>query len=125
MSELEKRHTPGPWKHVPREDDEGFMSFDGPNGETIVGGCGCCCSPFGNSADSGHTYYRPTEEDRANARLIAAAPDLLAACEAVLPWVVFATNDYDPDRHPKSIQNAKDDLAQLMEAIRKAKGNGD
>jgi hypothetical protein len=54
--------------------------------------------------------------------LVMAAKDLLAACEAALPWVAIATSDHDPHRHPKSVQNARDDAAILMAAIRKAKG---
>ena len=68
-------HTPGPWEHV--TDGAGFMSFRGANGEWVVAGCGCCQSPFGHSEDAGSTCYNPTDRDRRNARLIAAAPDLL------------------------------------------------
>jgi hypothetical protein len=38
-------------------------------------------------ADCDVTYNLPTDEKRANARLIAAAPDLLAALERCLPFV--------------------------------------
>lgn len=51
----------------------------------------------------------------------AAAPDLLAACEAVLPWVITATA-YRAEIHPQAVANHKADLEQLMAAIAKAKG---
>ena len=49
----------------------------------------------------------------------AAAPDLLAACKAAEAWVAISTAE-NPDRHPKSISNAKEDLAILQAAIAKA-----
>ena len=74
-------HTPGPW----------FASYAGDmsinagdpvqRGSyttypiSIVGGCGCCGSPFG---------VDDPDECAANARLIAAAPDLLEALETAL-----------------------------------------
>jgi hypothetical protein len=64
------------------------MTFDGPESESVVGGCGCCCSPFGVSDDAGHTYYKPCPTDYANARLIAAAPELLEALLLVRDYVV-------------------------------------
>ena len=46
---------------------------------------------------------------------------LLAACEAVIPWVALMTSDHDPYRHPQSVANAKADLEQLLAAISAAK----
>lgn len=45
--------------------------------------------------DTPGAYNRPSDEDRANARLIVAAPDLLRALEAILPMaeVYAASND--------------------------------
>ena len=69
-------HTPGPWAVVP---SVRFGSFDG---KTTVASYGIsngsewvCAIPC---------YAANTEPSAANARLIAAAPDLLAACEALL-----------------------------------------
>lgn len=52
------------------------------------------------------------EELMANARLIAAAPQLLAACEAVMDW-------YDRDG---SVGGAVDPMEQLSAAIKAARG---
>ena len=58
------KHTPGPWHNSV------IGSTHGPDGDPIM--------TAGNGAIGSFA-----EEGRANARLIAAAPDLLAACEAV------------------------------------------
>jgi hypothetical protein len=63
------KHTPGPWKGG---EYPGDMTIDGPDGKRIVGGCGCCNSPWGVTDDA---------ECTANARLIAAAPDMYALIE--------------------------------------------
>ena len=54
-------HSPGPWSFEVEENGNEFRLSD-VNNEVIVGGCGCCGSPWCNLAD---------------ARLIASAPDLL------------------------------------------------
>ena len=60
------KHTPGPW----RVEADGVIV--GPsNGFSPFGGCGCCDSPWMNGHDG--------EACQANARLIAAAPELLGA----------------------------------------------
>ena len=63
------KHTPGPWWPKPQDDQVIYETPD-REGWTVV-------------AEAGYT--RTTEEERfANLLLIAAAPDLLAACEAAL-----------------------------------------
>ena len=68
----EQKHTPGPW--------EVEQGYSGSRGQIAVtnhdnfnrtGCCICLIAPVSNY----------TEEDKANARLIAAAPDMLAALE--------------------------------------------
>ena len=68
-------HTPGPWKAT--------CEMTGYTIETwsvrqITGGYALAEAFWQRTADG-----RPTHNAEANARLISAAPDLLAACEAV------------------------------------------
>ena len=95
------KHTPGPWKHtyMPR-----LSVIHGPNGEHV--------------ADTGAWRDDEHPEMRANAHLIAAAPDLLEALELLHD----ETRDYveinslgDP-WHNRSMKMAR-------AAIAKAKGD--
>ena len=65
-------HTPGPWELAWEDGKHGVI------GQTTGGKL---VAIVGNNPDDGRN-----DERKANARLIAAAPDLLAACEAVLKW---------------------------------------
>jgi hypothetical protein len=65
-------HTPGPWAYATGEDWDGAHVTD-KNGR-IVADCQGCDMP-GASGEVG------TDEAMANARLIAAAPEMLAALE--------------------------------------------
>jgi hypothetical protein len=66
------RHTPGPW----RNDPEIGVTF-GPDGTAIqTGGAGCA------------------EEFRANAVLIAAAPDMLEALKATVKYLRYLRESY-------------------------------
>ncbi len=68
------KHTPGPWRV------EAYGVIVGPsNGFSPFGGCGCCDSPWMNGHDG--------EACQADARLIAAAPELLEALKECLPYV--------------------------------------
>ena len=77
------KHTPGPWTFTSEQiSDDGVQIHDEircfhlQSGDTLVlDGCGCCDSPrLGNPAD---------------ARLIAAAPDLLKALEGLLDCAIY------------------------------------
>lgn len=70
MSEM--KHTPGPWR---------FYTEPQPNGCPIVGnGSGLMLAMLAHSVN----YPDQRDEANANARLIAAAPDLLEALQAVV-----------------------------------------
>lgn len=94
------RHTPGPW-HVdpdPRPDMEWNNHIYGADGMAV-----CFMA---------HSDGKDDERDEANARLIAAAPDLLSALEAV--------EQAYSNRH--SPQHRTACLMQAQAAIKKAKG---
>lgn len=97
---MSTKHTPGPWTMHPRFDDGAEVRALAP-----VAWCGVA-STHGASGNQSID----AAEARANARLIAAAPDLLAALEDI------ARGDYsDPLCMRTPEQRAR-------EAIAKAKG---
>lgn len=90
------KHTPGPWYVYPTEYDNDTESFDVmADGAAITIAC------------------PPSEAD---ARLIAAAPDLLAACEQVLSRLDYLTELWGQEGVTRGVQDA------LRAALAKAKG---
>jgi hypothetical protein len=76
------KHTPGPWSFL----EEGRTEEEGNRGRPLT-----VCGGPGGSEDLVNVYSRDDatvsivrEEAIANARLIAAAPELLEACEEAL-----------------------------------------
>ncbi len=63
-------HTKGPWRVSNHDDNDDIVVRSGPK---IVANC-----------ESDNYYDLPAEKILANARLIAAAPELLAACKAMV-----------------------------------------
>ena len=70
-------HTPGPW-HIEKRHDGVPFGISSP--ATMKHDCDVLCKMPSQSEMDAKTII-------ANANLIAAAPDLLAACQAVLYWV--------------------------------------
>lgn len=97
------QHTPGPWSM----DATGYSPLSrlirGPN-DQIIG-----------------TVANRTGEGVANARLIAAAPELLEALEQALPWVATAVA-FRSDVHPEARENNKKAVEKIKAAIEKATG---
>lgn len=63
---------------------------------------------------------RPREEREANARLIAAAPDLLAACQALIQYQQLIDDDADVktgllDAYAKAFEGAEAAIAKTTE----------
>lgn len=97
-------HTPGPWEvAIPGEVDEHYAVLDG----------------FGHTAS---VYGHPEETSAAlaNARLIAAAPDLLAALRAVNAELIELYERAYPDDETDNDTTAAIDMA--IAAIAKAEG---
>ena len=84
-------HTPGPWNFRNSRDAANLI----------------CIEPYIAWVDKRHNV-----KGEANGKLIAAAPDLLAACEAALDCLTPTGSDTKSDRA----------ITQLQEAIRKAEG---
>lgn len=105
------QHTPGPWtlcRHwihtdCPCGTHRGYIWA--PDGERVVAQMGC------GEDEGGMVYPSPGKaEARSNAHLIAAAPDLLDACESSLAWA------------EKSDGTKREVKEQLRAAIAKARG---
>jgi hypothetical protein len=90
------KHTPGPWKQ------RGLVVMEDSPRQMFV------ADVFVNT---------PGDEAEANARLIAAAPDLLAACLQALCW-------FDSDEEP-SYEHDQMVGEQLRLAARKAQGDAE
>lgn len=75
------KHTPKPWEVVGPFDDGGYVITEGQDGYTIAS----------VRSDDNASVVRP------DAYLIAAAPDLLEACKALLgPDVLTGDEPFDP-----------------------------
>lgn len=98
------KHTPGPWSLF----DDGSEVHDRIVGPVV--------GVKGMTATVARAAFgiRPNQEVAANARLIAAAPDLLAACESVIDGLASMGCDWGDEQH-----------AIVSAAIRKAKGMDD
>lgn len=96
------KHTPGPW-------------INAGNGDIIAIHPTQC----GGVKDVCTVYMTESDEDDANARLIAAAPDLLAALEMILPILLDWHSDF-----PDSVGSKEEPAVRAARAaIAKAKGD--
>ena len=97
-------HTPGPWTQ-----DE-YGSVKTPSGETLL-------------VEGVALAGRSTEETRANARLIAAAPDLLAALKLAFQALDAIGDEMTVgERYTNAGQYLIDSLNPARDAIKKAEG---
>ena len=118
----EKRFTPGPWKADERyEDSTEVVDSKGLSHVTaercaILLGWDEHFEHWGDSKEAHRDISR--EEQRANARLIAAAPDLLEACLRLRNQLYAA--GYDSKEN--SLNPTEDLLFQTEQAIAKALG---
>src|SRR5262245_40952304 len=101
---LPMKHTPGPWTVDDGDSDIfGAFAYDG----------NAVCYLSQPDACGGMLPLRGREQDEANARLIAAAPDLLTACQLLTRYLEVTL-------HPTADLPAEYDTA--CRAIRKALG---
>lgn len=97
------KHTPGPWKVSDDVDETVWVSAKAQ--DNVI------CDIVGRIWDFEAKTSQITDEDIANARLIAAAPEMLEALENIV-WSLDHLDDID-------IRNQKESI---LNAIAKAKG---
>jgi len=120
----DRKHTPGPW-FVGRR---GYNTAGIEVGPRYPNGPGIWSIAYVEDEDNDDL---PADEQDANARLIAAAPDLLAACKALLVRLAVKDRQLAGHRIGRMPQKVFDDLdktvhaeADAAKAIAKAKGDG-
>jgi len=117
MSNTKTEHTPGPWKHRPYQYAGAAQSVSIVIVDANEAHGGCIIANV--SAPTHHDGYIPTrmaQERIANARLIAAAPDLYDALSRVGDVLEIWEAE-------GSLTNAEDDLASCIRAaLAKARG---
>jgi len=94
------KHTPGPWINL-----NGNISAKWDTGEdvgvAIVGTTTFCGDECGGPRDK-----RMTAENSANAKLIAAAPDLLHCCRSFVAWADSVQGFKDFQAHVENMRAA-------------------
>ena len=98
-------HTPGPWEANYIGNGEWEVLANGPDRDDVAGIC-IVAGGLGTSIEDGRDH-----ESDANARLIAALPDLLVAAESVI-----ACGALPRERHLCGA------IKELEKAVKKAKG---
>lgn len=102
---MELKHTSKPWELSPATNGEGFNVYGG----------------FEKDRSGGVCYLIAKELSEANARLIAAAPDLLEACEEAEYVLNAAAELYAADKGQRS--TVLDGRLQIVrQAIAKTRG---
>lgn len=101
-----EKHTPGPWKVI-RADSPVVQTEDEHH---------AICTTYG--------VYATREQKEANSNLIAAAPDLLAACQGAMRIVSLWNGREVPEDHEHAEEMKALHMMQeaFIEAIAKAEG---
>ena len=104
---MRTKHTPGPWKYAPHLCSDGYRVFVPHEADNDQ-----------HDAIADLETWQTPEETEANACLIAAAPDLLAACEKLADHMDFMPTD---GILPDVLAKIQSDCEQARAAIQKAK----
>lgn len=100
--------TPGPWRVAPSRDFSGDIGIACPDG--IVAECFSAIRVASERSD----------EVKANARLIAAAPDLVEALEGYMDCVAFAANPSLANADVLTLKEASDRMSAARDRARAA-----
>lgn len=113
------KHTPGPWTLLPEEADKDYLRIRG----TRLGARYKVANVHMPRLWESHYVLRDREnaESVANARLIAAAPELLEAAKLVLEWYEAEDNHSGTDFYQR-MQMCRDSEDAIRAAIAKATG---
>lgn len=122
MKTEKQTHTPGPWR-IARSHDRLNAHDIGIARDGVQTVFAECYAEFWSKGD-----VRPAECE-ANARLIAAAPDLLAACRAAVESLEAAANDlaevqFDEKEREKAAEHLADTAFKCRAAITRADYGG-
>ena len=112
---MSAQHTPGPWASLPDECDKPYIRIRG----TQLGSRYKIANVLTPVYEGAHE--REAKETRANARLIAAAPDLLEAAKLVIAWYE-AEDDHSKADFYQRMEMCRESEAALHAAIVKVKG---
>lgn len=114
MTTQTSKHTPGPWS-VDDDPRHGLNTLILDRRNDIVASTADSCMTDSDLAIAG-------SECEANARLIAAAPDLLAACEAMLPHLEAMIERANPAHEDTGHYSDQTAVRLARAAIAKARG---
>jgi hypothetical protein len=115
-------HTPGPWTaelQQARAADTTYFDVCGPDGKVLfdTSNSEAMCIEADHDEDGSHYW---DEQGRLNTLLAAAAPELLAACQAHQKWEAEENNPLRTHAQCVALLTDADNLAQA--AIKKATG---
>lgn len=110
------KHTAGPWRF-----DSHRVITEVPISKDRTFGYGCQNDFICDLDDGEYHNYASEDEMVANGQLIAAAPDLLAACEAMVAWGNTPTV-YTTEGTRTALQELTNVGVLMRAAIAKAKG---